>query len=99
MGTKSNRERKIAATTRGRQERVKAVMARAEQSGLLGDKDGRIASRVSSNLIRQAKARTGLTSDTQLMEFALANVALDDDFAEVFRKLKGTVDPDLELGY
>jgi hypothetical protein len=91
--------RQTAVTGSARKERVAAVMARAEQSGLLNEKNGRIAGRVSADLVRQAKARTGLVSDTELVEFALANVALQDDFAEAFRAVKGTVDPELTLGY
>jgi hypothetical protein len=85
--------------SRRRGEKVAAVMARAEQSGLLNKKDGRIAGRVSANLVKRAKERTGLTSDTELVEFALASIALEDDFAETFRKIKATVDPDLKIGY
>ena len=86
-------------TGSSRKERVAAVMARAEQSGLLSEKTGRIAGRVSADLVRQAKARSGLASDTELVEFALASIALEDDFAEAFRAAKGTVDPRLKLGY
>lgn len=55
-------------------ERVAAVLARARESGLTASKGGRIAGRVSPELIERAKARTGLQSDTELVEFALANV-------------------------
>jgi hypothetical protein len=79
--------------------RINAVLRRAEESGLRAAKNGRIAGRVSADLIKQAKARTGLTSDTELVEFALANVALEDNFAETFRKTRGTVDPTLKLGF
>ena len=79
-------------------ERVAAVMRGAADGGLTRTKDGRIAGRVSAELIAAAKARTGLQSDTELVAFALANVALEDDFAQVFRAVKGTVDPDLDLG-
>lgn len=79
--------------------RINAVLQRAEESGLRAEKNGRIAGRVSADLIKQAKARTGLTSDTELVEFALANVALEDNFAETFRKTRGTVDPTLKLGF
>lgn len=79
--------------------RVETVMDSAEQSGLLSDKTGRIGGRVSPKLIEQAKANTGISSDTQLLEFALANLALEDKFAESFRAVRGTVDPDLELGF
>lgn len=79
--------------------RIDAVLQAAEESGLRAEKDGRIAGRVSQDLIRKAKARTGLTSDTELIEFALASVALDDDFAATFRKQQGSVDPALRLGF
>lgn len=79
--------------------RIEAVLKRAEEFGLRAEKDGRIAGRVSADLIKRAKARTGLTSDTELVEFALANVALEDNFAETFRKTRGTVDPTLKLGF
>jgi hypothetical protein len=79
--------------------RIDAVLRRAEESGLRAEKNGRIAGRVSADLIKKAKARTGLTSDTELVEFALANVALEDNFAETFRKTRGTVDPTLKLGF
>lgn len=79
-------------------DQVRAVMRGAAESDLTLSKNGRIAGRVSPELIERAKARTGLQSDTELVEFALANVALEDDFSQVFRALKGTVDPDLDLG-
>jgi hypothetical protein len=79
--------------------RFEAVMQAAEQSGLLGEKSGRIGGRVSSALVEQAKRQTGIETDTDLIEFALATVALEDNFAEVFRKSRGKVDPDLKLGF
>lgn len=79
--------------------RVEAVMAAAERSGLLKEKSGRIGGRVSTVLVEQAKARTGIETDTDLIEFALANVALEDRFAEAFKAVRGTVDPELKLGF
>jgi hypothetical protein len=79
--------------------RFEAVMQAAEQSGLLGEKSGRIGGRVSSALVEQAKRQTGIETDTDLIEFALATVALEDNFAEVFKKSRGKVDPDLKLGF
>src|SRR5262245_24829055 len=76
-----------------------SVMDAAERSGLLKDKNSRIAGRVSAALIEQAKRRTGIESDTDLIEFALASVALEDDFSEAFKAAHGKVDPDLKLGY
>lgn len=77
---------------------VGAVMAAAQRSGLLHEKSGRIGGRVSPALVEQAKARTGIKTDTDLIEFALANIALEDRFAETFKAVRGKVDPDLKLG-
>jgi hypothetical protein len=78
---------------------VEAVMAAAERSGLLNEKGRRIGGRVSPVLVRQAKAQTGIKTDTDLIEFALASVALEDRFAESFKAVRGAVDPDLKLGF
>jgi hypothetical protein len=40
--------------------RFEAVMLAAEQSGLLGEKSGRIGGRVSPALVKQAKRQTGI---------------------------------------
>ncbi|MBB3138837.1 outer membrane protein W [Rhizobium pisi] len=79
--------------------RISAVMEAAEHSGLLGEKSKRIGGRISSALVEQAKKHTGIETDTDLIEFALASVALEDKFAETFRKTRGTVDPALKLGF
>jgi hypothetical protein len=79
--------------------RFEAVMLAAEQSGLLRRKSGRIGGRVSPALVKQAKRQTGIETDTDLIEFALATVALEDDFAETFKEARGKVDPELKLGF
>ncbi len=80
-------------------DRFDAVMEAAERAGLLRDKSGRIAGRVSPALVEQAKRLTGIESDTDLIEFALASIALEDNFVEVFKDSRGKVDPALKLGY
>lgn len=79
--------------------RFEAVMQAAAHSGLLSEKSGRIGGRVSPALIRQAKRQTGIETDTDLIEFALATVALEDNFAEAFKQARGKVDPELKLGF
>lgn len=79
--------------------RVQAVLKSAGRAGLLRDKTARIAGRISPELLALAKARTGLASDTELLEFALASLALEDPFVATFRELRSTVDPSLQLGY
>jgi hypothetical protein len=81
------------------QARVEAVMQAARQSGLLGEKEGRIGGRVSPLLVEQAKRQTGIHTDTDLIEFALATVALEDQFAKTFIESRGKIDPELKLGF
>ena len=79
--------------------RFEAVMQAAEQSGFLSEKSGRIAGRVSPALVKQAKRQTGIETDTDLIEFALATIALEDNFAETFKRSRGKVDADLKLRF
>lgn len=79
--------------------RFEAVMQAAELSGLLHEKSGRIGGRVSPALVKQAKRQTGIETDTDLIEFALATIALEDNFAETFKRSRGKIDPELDLGF
>jgi hypothetical protein len=78
---------------------VETIMKAAERSGLLKEKSSRIAGRVSPALVEEAKRRTGIEADTDLIAFALANVALQDNFAQAFKDASGKVDADLKLGF
>jgi hypothetical protein len=77
--------------------RVAAVMQAAERTGLLRAKSDRIGGRVSPALVAQAKKQTGIEADTELIEFALASVALEDGFADAFKAARGRVDRDVPL--
>jgi hypothetical protein len=74
-------------------------MRSARQSVLLSEKSGRIGGRVSQALVKQAKRHTGIEGDTELIEFALATVALEDNFSETFKESRGKVDADVKLGF
>jgi hypothetical protein len=78
--------------------RFDTVMQAAARSGLLQEKSSRIAGRVSPTLVKQAKKRTGIEADSDLIAFALASVALEDDFAEAFKDARGKVDARMNLG-
>ena len=45
-----------------------------------------------------AKARTGISSDTELAEYALAAIALGDDYGEWLLSQAGRMDPSFDLG-
>jgi len=50
-------------------------------------------------LVSRAKARTGIKSDTELLEVALANLAVADDYADWLLSRKGTVSRDVDLEF
>ncbi|WP_407943604.1 hypothetical protein [Methylobacterium sp. EM32] len=78
---------------------VPGVMDRAAEMGLLGAETHQVGARLPVKLLEQARRRTGIGSTTDLLAFALANVAVDDDFATVFAEARGTLDPDLDIGF
>jgi hypothetical protein len=90
---------RLAVEATSKRWRVEAIMKAAERSGLLKEKSSRIAGRVSPDLVEEAKRRTGIEADTDLIAFALANVALQDNFAQAFEDARGKVDADLKLGF
>ncbi len=98
-GETTKRNTRPGRLTISRDRQVEAVMAAARRSGLLHGKGSRIGGRVSPALVKRAKARTGIKADTDLIEFALANIALEDKFAAAFRAVRGKVDPDLNLEF
>ncbi|PHY22909.1 hypothetical protein CSW59_00540 [Caulobacter sp. BP25] len=58
--------------------RREAVLAAARKAGLLSGQSRRIGARLALRLVEEAKGRSGTTSTTRLLEYALAKVALDD---------------------
>jgi hypothetical protein len=78
--------------------RNRATLDSARAAGLLGDaKDARVAGRVSSELVAAAKKRAGLSSDTDVIEIALARLALEDDFGARLVRNKGSVPRELNI--
>jgi hypothetical protein len=80
--------------------RNRATLDSARAAGLLGDpKDARVAGRVSSRLVAAAKKRACLASDTDVIEIALARLALEDDFGARLVRNKGTVPRELDIEF
>ena len=50
-------------------------------------------------LVAQAKKRTGVVSDTDLIELALANLAVADDYADWLLTRRGTIDREADLEF
>ena len=80
---------------------VDKVIGAARAEGLIPrtDKDAKVSGRVHRILLDAAKKRSGLTSETALLEYALAKVALEDDFGDLFSRLRGSVGQDVELEF
>ncbi len=79
--------------------RIEAVMHAARSSGFLDDKSRRLGVRVSPKLVEQAKKQTGIETDTDLVQFALASLAVEDNYWQTLAELRGTVDPDVDLSF
>jgi hypothetical protein len=79
--------------------RVKVTMHTAEQAGLTEGKKGkRLSGRTTERLVQAAAKRSGLEG-SDLLEYALAKVALEDDFAEKLIALEGTVSRNIDLEF
>ena len=79
---------------------TREILSLAEARGLLsGAKTLVVRGRMPKELVAHAKRRTGITSDTQLLEAALASLALSDDYANWLLAHRGTVNPDLDLEF
>ena len=62
--------------------RRNAALESVKKAGLLVGVRARIAGRIRKQLVRAAKTRSGIKSDTDLLEYALARVVLEDDFGQ-----------------
>jgi hypothetical protein len=85
--------------TLGGNPRQSTVLQTVRGAGLLTGASARIAARMPRQLIEAAKARTGITSDTKLLEYALARVALEDDFGMKLVARKGRLPGDVDLEF
>lgn len=77
--------------------RVAATLGTAAAAGLTqGRKGKRLSGRAHERLFAAAAERSGLDG-SELLEYALAKVALEDDFAEKLLALEGKISRDLDL--
>jgi hypothetical protein len=76
-----------------------SVLETAKREGLMTGTSSRIAARIRKPLIEAAKARSGITSDTELLEYALACVAIEDDFGKKLIARTGSVPKDIDLEF
>ena len=80
--------------------KLQEILSMAEEKGLLaGARTLVVRGRMPFELVAQAKRRTGITSDSKLLEAGLASLALSDDYAEWLLTNRGTISPDLNLEF
>ncbi|HEY6454019.1 MAG TPA: hypothetical protein VIY90_01930 [Steroidobacteraceae bacterium] len=80
--------------------RNRATLESARAAGLLGGaKSARVAGRVSAELVAAAKSSAGVISDTDVIEIALAKLALEDDFGAKLVRDKGAVPRELDIEF
>ncbi len=77
--------------------RKRSVVAAAKAAGLLAGDNSALGARVPSALVARAKERSGIKSTTDLIEYALAKVALEDDFGGKLVARKGAISSEVLL--
>lgn len=92
--------RPLKAANERASSRYQDAMEIAEQTGLLkGPRTELLRGRMPKALVVRAKARTGVQSDTKLIEVALANLAVADEYPGWLISQRGTVSRDLDLEF
>jgi hypothetical protein len=91
---------KSANTGPLRSHKFRDALTIAEQTGLLaGARTKTMRGRMPEALVARAKARTGIESDTDLIQVALANLAVADDYPDWLLSQRGTVDRNVDLEF
>jgi len=82
---------------RGISRRVTATLREAAEAGLTaGSRGWRISARIQERLLQAASQQSGLQG-SDLIEYALAKVALEDDFGEKLLARDGKVGREIDL--
>lgn len=81
-----------------RSNRLRDVLALAKDRGLLrGNRTVVVRGNMPEALVARAKARTGIRSNTALIELALASLAVWDDYPEWLLSQRGAVGRNLPI--
>ena len=95
-----NTHKKKDAATAPRAGKIHDMLMIAEQRGLLrGTRTRVVRGRMPEALVARAKARTGAKSDTDLIELALASLAVADDYPEWLLSQRATVSREIDLEF
>ncbi|HXZ00792.1 MAG TPA: hypothetical protein VEI03_12385 [Stellaceae bacterium] len=78
--------------------KARFALEAARSSRLLeGEKTHLLSARLNERLVAAAKEKTGITSDTRLVELALASLAVGDDFGEWLVSQGGRLKADFDI--
>jgi hypothetical protein len=84
----------------GRRGRFQEVLTIAREKGLLkGARTELVRGRMPKALVAKAKARSGVESATKLIEIALANLAVADEYPAWLLSQQGSISKDLDLEF
>ena len=78
-------------------QRQARVAAAADRAGLLDGVRASIGARIPPSLLEAAKQSSGLSSTTEVVEYALSKLALEDEFGAVLLARRGRANRDLDL--
>jgi hypothetical protein len=99
--SKSSRGKDVRTATRPEPltvARARFALEAARSASLLeGERTHVVSARLTERLVAAAKARTGISSDTKLVELALASLAAGDDFGEWLVGQRGRLKVDFEI--
>jgi hypothetical protein len=97
-GSRTGSAHQIGLLPKG--EKLRDVLVIAQESGLLrGTRTRVVRGRMPEALVNKAKSRTGITSDTDLLEVALANLAVADDYPEWLLSRRGRIGQDVDIEF
>src|ERR1035437_10943770 len=90
----------VDPVTIGKTGRFQEVLTIAREKGLLkGARTELVRGRMPKALVAQAKARSGVESDTKLIELALANLAVADEYPTWLLPQQRSISKDLDLEF
>jgi hypothetical protein len=80
--------------------KIHDMLSIAEQRGLLrGTRTRVVRGRMPEALVARAKARSGVKSDTDLIELALVSLAVADDYPEWLLSQRASVSREIDLEF
>lgn len=80
--------------------RIADALTIAREQGLLsGGRTLTVRGRMPSLLVEKAKKKTGIHSDSKLIEAALANIVAADDYGEWLLSQRGSVGREVDLEF